>query len=70
MFPPRLAVVNSATMDTGCICLLELWFSQGICPVVGLLGHMVVLVLFFSFKEYSSLFSIMAASVYIPTNIA
>ena len=23
--------------------LFELWFSQGICPVVGLLGHMVVL---------------------------
>ena len=31
---------------------------------------MVVLVLFFSFKEYSTLFSIMAASVYIPTNSA
>ena len=30
---------------------LELWFSQGICPAVGLLGHMVVLVLgvFFCF---------------------
>ena len=27
--------------------LFELWFSQGIGPVVGLLGHMVVL--FFSF---------------------
>ena len=25
--------------------LFELWFSQGICPVVGLLGHMVVLLL-------------------------
>ena len=33
--------------------LFELWFSQGIFPVVGLLGHMVVLVLvfFFFFKE-------------------
>ena len=29
--------------------LFELWLSQGICPVVGLLGHMVVL--FFVFKE-------------------
>ena len=29
----------------GCMCLFELWFSQGICPVVGLLGHMVVLVI-------------------------
>ena len=27
--------------------LFELWFSQGICQVVGLLGHMVVLVLVF-----------------------
>ena len=27
--------------------LSELWFSQGICPVVGLLGHMVVLFLVF-----------------------
>ena len=25
------------------MCPFELWFSQGICPVVGLLGHMVVL---------------------------
>ena len=30
-----------------CMCLLELWFSQGIYPVVGLLGHMVVLFLVF-----------------------
>ena len=27
--------------------LFELWFSQGICPAVGLLGHMVVLFLVF-----------------------
>ena len=27
--------------------LFELWFSQGLCPVVGLLGHMVVLFLVF-----------------------
>ena len=26
----------------GYMCLFVLWFSQGICPVVGLLGHMVV----------------------------
>ena len=31
----------------GCICLFQLWFSLGICPVLGLLGHMVIL--FFSF---------------------
>ena len=31
----------------GCMCLFELWFSLGICPVVGLLGHMVILFLVF-----------------------
>ena len=25
--------------ERGYVCLFELWFSQGICPVVGLLGH-------------------------------
>ena len=29
------------------MCLLQLWFPQGICLGVGLLGHMVVLFLFF-----------------------
>ena len=32
--------------------LFELWFSQGICPVVGLLGHMVVLCLAFFFFNF------------------
>ena len=31
----------------GCMCLFEIWFSQGVCPEVGLLGHMVVLILVF-----------------------
>ena len=48
------------------MCLLELWLSQGIRPVVGLLGHVVDL--FLVFKGISILFSIMAVSVYIPTN--
>ena len=48
--------------------LFELWFSQGICPVVGLLGHMVVL--FLVFEGTSILFSIVAVSIYIPTNSA
>ena len=30
----------------GYLCLFQLWFSQGIYPVVGLLGHMVVSMLF------------------------
>ena len=33
---------------------LELWFSQGMCPVVGLLGHMVVLFLVFKKPPYCS----------------
>ena len=37
------AIVNSAAMD---MYLFELQFSLGICPVMGLLGHMIVLFLF------------------------
>ena len=48
--------------------LFELWFSQGICPVVGLLGRMVVL--FLIFKGASILFALVAVSIYIPTNTA
>ena len=48
------------------MCLFELWFSQGICPVVGLLGHMVVLLLIF--KEISILFSIWDVSIYLPNS--
>ena len=40
--------------------LFELWFSQGICPIMGLLGHMVVL--FSVFSGISILFSIVAVS--------
>ena len=32
-----LAIVNSATVNIGFMCLLELQFSLSICPVVGLL---------------------------------
>ena len=39
-------------MNIGVHVFFELWFSQGICPVVGLLGHIVVLFFFF-FKESS-----------------
>ena len=40
----------------------QLWFLQSICPIVGLLGHMVVLYLVF--KGISILFSTMTVSVY------
>ena len=46
--------------------LFELWFSQGVCPVVRLLGHMVAL--FLVFKGISMLFSIVTVSIYILTN--
>ena len=46
--------------------LFELWFSPDIRPRVGLLDHMVALVL--AFKGTSIQFSIVAISVYIPTN--
>ena len=49
-------------------CLFQLWFPQGICPVGQLLGRFVVL--FLVFKGISMLFSIVAGSVYIPTNRA
>ena len=47
------------------MCLFQLWFPQDICPVVGLLGHMVVL--FLVFQRISVLFSIVVESVCIPT---
>ena len=50
------------------MCFFQLCFSQGICPIVGLLGHMAVL--FLVFKEISILFSIVAVSVNVPTNSA
>ena len=48
-------------------CLFQL-FHQGLCLVVGLLGHMVVL--FLVFKGISILSSIVAVSIYIPSNSA
>ena len=55
-----LAIANSVAMNTGAHGLLELWFSQSIHPVVGLLGHMVDL--FLVFEAISMLFSITAVS--------
>ena len=44
-----LATVNSAAMNIGVHVSLRIWFSQGICPVVGFLGHMVLIDLFLVF---------------------
>ena len=42
-----LAIVNSAAMNNGIHVSFSIWFPQGICLGVGLLGHMVVLFLVF-----------------------
>ena len=52
-----LAIVNSAAMNIGYRCLFELWFSQGICPVAWLLGHMVVLFLVCWWTSHTVLYS-------------
>ena len=52
----------------GYMCLFQPWFLQGICLGVGLLGHMVVL--FLVFKGISIPSSVVAVSIYIPTNSA
>ena len=59
-----LAIVNSTAVNIGVHVSFELWFSQGLCPVVELLGHMEVLSLFF-FLETIILSSIVATSIYI-----
>ena len=48
----------------GCMYPFELWFSLGISPGAGSLGHM--LVIHFIFEGTSILFSIGAVSVYTP----
>ena len=50
------------------MCLFKFWFPKGICLGVGLLDHMVVL--FLVFKGISIPSSIVAVSIYIPTNSA
>ena len=34
-----LAIINSAAMNMGYMCLFQFWFSRCVCPAVGLLGH-------------------------------
>ena len=40
-----LAIINSSAMNTGCMFLFELWFSQATCSVLRLLGQTVILFL-------------------------
>ena len=48
-----LTIVSPAAVSAGCMCLLELWFSLGICLGLGLLGHMVLLFLAFLRNLYT-----------------
>ena len=63
-----LAVVNSAPANTGVHASLSVMVFLGFMPSNEMLGHMVVL--FLVFIGISILFSIVAVSVYIPTNCA
>ena len=61
-----LAIINSAAMNIGVHVSLSILVSSVLCPAVGLLGHMAVP--FPVFKGISTLFSIVAVLVCIPTN--
>ena len=64
-----LAIVNNAAVNSGIhMCLFQFWFPQSICLEVGFLGHMVVL--FLLLKGISIPSSIVAVSIYSPTNTA
>ena len=51
----------------GYMCLFQIWCTQGICRVVGLLGHTVVL--FLDFKGISTLFSIVTITICISNSV-
>ena len=55
-----LAIVNSTVLQwtLGYVCLFQFWFPWCVCPAVGLLHHMAVLISVF--KGISTLFSIVA----------
>ena len=59
-----LTIVNSAL---GYMCLFQFWFPRYICPAMGLLGYMAVLLPVF--KGISTLFSIVTVLFCIPTTV-
>ena len=63
-----LAIVNSATMNSGIHVSLSILISSGYMPRSGVAGYMVVLLLLF--KGISIPFSIVDVPIYIPTNSA
>ena len=48
------------------MCLLKLWFSQDVCPVVGFLGHMVDLLPVFKGISYCSLYTYFLLNSWLP----
>ena len=63
-----LVIVNNAAMINGIHVSFSILVSSGYMPRSGIDGHMVVL--FLVFKGISILSSIVAVSIYIPTNSA
>ena len=59
-----LAIVNSAAVNNGIHVSFQFWYPQGICLGMGLLGHMVLVLVF---KGISILSSIVTVSVYVIT---
>ena len=39
-----LAILNSSPMNIWYMCLFQFWFPQGICPELGLRGHLVTFI--------------------------
>ena len=60
------SLITSKETETVIKNLHQFWFPRCVCPAVGLLGHMAVL--FPVFEGISTLFSIVAVLVCIPTN--
>ena len=69
---PSLGILNNAAMNLWAACIflnhVLLWiYAPDICPGMGLLDHMVTL--FSGIKGPSTMFSVVNAPTYIPTNI-
>ena len=65
-----LAIINSAEMNNGIHVSFSVLVSLGYMPRSEIVGHMVVLFLFFFIFKESIPSSIVAGSIYIPTNSA
>ena len=61
-----LPIMNSAAMNIGLHISFQIIFCLGICPGVGLLDHVAILV--FGFGGPSIVFPMVDVPIYIPTN--